>query len=74
MTERDLQTIKVPLNEFVRELAREAAREMALILLREHEKTCLARRVAGRMIFFCGVVVGSGVLGGGIGAFLMKVL
>ena len=88
MTERDLQTIKVPLDEFVREVAREAAREVAReaarlaaneaariaseMLVEKHERECLARQNAPRAIFWAGVAMGSGLLGGLGGAVLTK--
>ena len=71
------KTIDVPLPEYIREAAREAARTV----IREHVTTCqvgkLVERVdklENRFYLVIGAILGSGVLGGSVGAVIMNVL
>lgn len=77
MTREEMRTIQVPLDEFVREVAREAAREAA----REHIESCpikdTERRVTAlekQIAFAAGAIVGSGILGGTIGAMITQMI
>lgn len=75
MTRDEMSRIQVPLDEFVREVAKEAARET----IRQHFETWpvkdIERRVTTlekQIIFAAGAIVGSGVLGGTIGAVVTQ--
>jgi len=74
MTPEDMQSVKVPLDEFVREIAREAAREV----IREHVEACKIQDVDIRLMvlenkltysrgFLAGVVAVAALVGGLIG-------
>ncbi len=69
------ENVQVPLPEYIREAAREAARTV----IREHVKTCpiasLEKRVGvlePRFYILVGAILGSGVLGGAAGAAILK--
>lgn len=78
--ERDLQNIKVPLDDFVREVAREAAREV----IKDHAKNCKVHdlettvehlqgkvdKLTWRLAILIGAMLGSGLIGGAISALL----
>jgi len=77
MNQDDLRNIQVPLDQFVREIAREAART----ILREHVSTCLigetvvrVTKIESRLSLLVGIMLGSGALGGAAGALLTKFL
>ena len=68
--------VEVPLPDYIREAAKEAARTV----IAEHVQTCpvekLVERVdklEGRFYVLVGAVLGSGVLGGGAGAVITRV-
>jgi len=63
------ETVELPLDEFVKQIAREAARTV----IQEHIESCPARRVRARVrrleirvALLLGLMVGSGVTGAGI--------
>lgn len=80
------KNVEVPLPEFIREAAREAARTV----IREHVESCavvkyvekLDQRIksvedefkvfSGRFNYVLGAIVGSGALGGTVGAVIMN--
>ena len=73
----DLQRIQVPLDQFVREIAREAAR----MIIQEHAASCAIGSVTGRLLtlenrfsLLLGAILGSGALGGAAGALITKLL
>lgn len=73
----DAGHVQVPLPDYVRE----AAREAAWIVIKEHVATCpvgaLQNRVhvlEGRFNLLLGAIVGSGALGGAVGAGILKLL
>ncbi len=77
MTHTEVAQIQVPLTDFVREVAKEAAREV----IEEHTRACpiveVGRRVRMLEISFAkllGFMVGSGLLGGGAGAVAAKLI
>jgi len=70
MTEQK-PTVQMPLNDFVRELAREAAWHVGNQIIEAHMKDCVARQLEPRVrkleewrATFVGIAIGSGVLGG----------
>jgi len=72
-----MEEITVPLSDFVKEVAREAAREV----LREHVAQCPIKEVQAkveslqvRFAALVGLMIGSGVLGGSVAAGLVKLL
>ena len=79
MTNEDLHKIEVPLDDFIREIAQSAARQV----IAEHIVTCplVISHVFDRMTtlenrfsLLLGLIVGSGILGGTAGAMLAKLL
>jgi len=65
--------VQVPLDAFVREVAREAARETAAAILEQHVATCPGRVLPTRvsvvetkLAFLVGALVGSGFIAGGV--------
>ena len=72
--ERD-DEVRVPLNNFVREIATQAA----WTVIEKHITTCPIARVEervrlleGRFNLVLGAIVGSGALGGTVGALILK--
>jgi hypothetical protein len=72
-----IQEIKVPLNDFVLEIATRTA----WTVIEKHVETCPIRAVEERMRvlearfnLLLGAIVGSGVLGGAVGAAILKAL
>ncbi|GAB4133048.1 MAG: hypothetical protein Kow0040_14800 [Thermogutta sp.] len=77
MTREEMARIQVPLDSFVREIAKDAAREAA----REYFASCpikdIERRVTAlekQIAFAAGAIVGSGILGGTIGAMITQMI
>ena len=77
MTEQDMQRIQVPLDDFIREIAKEAARTVIV----EHRAACpigeTVKRVdklSERTSFIFGWMAGSGLLGGAAGATIVKLM
>jgi len=77
MTEQERDEIRLPLDDFVRGVAREAARTV----IEDHAKACVVwevqRKVDAvqlRVATLIGAIAGSGVLGGGVGALLSKLI
>jgi hypothetical protein len=79
------EEVKVPLTDFVKGIAREAAFVAAREVIEEHKKTCPASinmsdvlvRLRGLEIRFStlvGLMIGSGILGGGISVGLAKLI
>lgn len=80
------QLVRVPLTRFVREIAREAAREVAKAVISEHEKNCVVgqlaenvaeidgavRKLQLRLVALVAFMLGSGALGGWIGAQIAR--
>jgi hypothetical protein len=73
----DSHTIDVPLPDYIREAAREAARTV----IKEHIKTCQVGRLADRVdklenrfYLVIGAIIGSGALGGSVSAIIMKLM
>ncbi|HET6442730.1 MAG TPA: hypothetical protein VFH53_10165 [Phycisphaerae bacterium] len=77
------QTIRLPLDKWVREIARTAAREAAALVIADHLASCptktavadLTVRVRTLQIRFAGLVglmLGSGIAGGGVAVGLAK--
>jgi len=80
--------IQVPLDEFVRQIATEAAREAARCVLEEHRATCPIDAVAEtqrehsrrlgrlelRFVALVAFMAGSGLLGGLAGALISRAL
>ena len=68
------QTIKVPLEEWVKQIAEHAAKKAAQCVLADHQEHVdrLYRRVRAIEIILA-LIIGSGVLGGG-GVLLSKLL
>jgi len=69
--------VKVPLPQFVQEVAREAA----WTVIKEHVANCPIRAIENRVrvletrfSILLGAIVGSGALGGAIGAGVLKLL
>lgn len=72
MNERPNQMPQLlPWDEAVRLIAREAARETAQAILKEHAESCPVR---WKLRTICVAVVASGLLGGGAAAGLRSVL
>ena len=68
--------VPVPLPDYIREAAREAARTV----IAEHVEQCPVKNLQermhvleGRFNYLLGAIVGSGALGGATGAILLKV-
>ena len=71
------ENVEVPLPEYIREAATLAARTV----IKEHVQTCpvneLVERVdklEGRFNVLVGAILGSGCLGGGVGAVVMRLM
>ena len=71
------EMVKIPLPQFVREVAREAA----WTVIKEHVASCpiqaienRVRVMENRFSILLGAIVGSGALGGAIGAGVLKLL
>jgi len=77
-------SVKVPLDEFIREMARECTR----VFIEEHIKTCVVHEVKQdvernkdeisniklRFAWLVGAMIGSGLLGGGVASALASIL
>lgn len=77
MTDQERNQIRLPLDDFVRGVAREAAR----MVIEDHSKSCVVwevqRKVDAvqlRLATLIGAIAGSGVFGGGVGALLSKLI
>lgn len=77
MTDAEMQHIQVPLPVFVREIAREAAREV----MEEHRILCPIANVENRVskielrsAALVGYMIGAGMFGGGTAAIIFKML
>lgn len=73
MTDDELQEVRLPLKEFVREVAREAARTV----IDEHRQSCAiveleprVRDLESKYARLIGIVTGAAIVGGGIGGWL----
>ena len=67
--------VQVPWNEAVRMIAREAAQEVMHETIAEHVRTCPVLLTARLELWkVVGMILGSGLLGGGAGAALAKTL
>jgi len=79
--------VSVPLNDFVREVAREAAREVVGKVISEHKRDCsigrveaksvdnerLIQKIQLRFVALIAFMIGSGTLGGVVGAMIARV-
>jgi hypothetical protein len=65
------QTVEVPLPDYVRQIAREAGREGAMLVVEEHVKTCPMVGFRARLY---GFALGLSAVGGLIGWFLGRVM
>ena len=71
------KSVSVPLPDYVRD----AAREAAWTVIKEHKETCPIKKIddrmrvlEGRFNILLGAILGSGVLGGAVGALVGKLL
>ena len=71
--------VLVPLPDYIRETAEVAGDAAARRVIREHVKTCpigkiedRVRVLEGRFAVLVGAIIGSGALGGTVGAIIIK--
>jgi hypothetical protein len=80
-----VEDITIPLTDFVKGIAREAAFAAAKEIIEEHRKTCPAATAVGslevrlrglevRFSTLIGLMIGSGALGGGVSMGLAKLI
>lgn len=65
------QTVEVPLPDYVRQIAREAGREGAKLVVEEHVKTCPTVGFRARLY---GFALGLSAVGGLVGWFLGRIM
>ena len=73
-------SVHVPLPDYIREMAEVAGEAAARRVIREHVKACpiatveaRVRVLEGRFALLLGAIIGSGALGGSIGAVIIKI-